>query len=111
MEAGLYAKRMFGEDWFERAIVEFGQYTGVTATGLLLLRTVDPDSQTSASTVFGCKQLFHEPMMGGVWVAMSVPLVFKLGPWPVLLISVGATGLFGVVWFLFLRRPQAKNVV
>ena len=105
------AKRMFGEDWFERAIVEFGQYTGVTATGLLLLRTVDPDSKTSASTVFGCKQLFHEPMMGGVWVAMSVPLVFKLGPWPVLLISIGATVLFGVVWSLFLRRPSARNVV
>ncbi len=105
------AKRMFGDDWFERAIVEFGQYTGVTATGLLLLRTVDPDSKTSASTVFGCKQLFHEPLMGGVWVAMSVPLVFKLGPWPVLLISVGATVLFCVVWFIFLRRPKAGNVV
>ena len=49
--------------------------------------------------------------MGGVWVAMSVPLVFKLGPWPVLLISVGATVLFCVVWFIFLRRPKAGNVV
>ncbi len=102
------ARRMFGEDWFERAIVEFGQYTGVTATGLLLLRTVDPDSKTSASTVFGCKQLFHEPLMGGVWVAMSVPLVFKLGPWPVLLISVGAVVLCIVAWFLFLRRKDVN---
>ena len=105
------ARRMFSEDWFERAIVEFGQYTGVTATGLLLLRTVDPDSKTSASTVFGCKQLFHEPLMGGVWVAMSVPLVFKLGPWPVLLISIGALVLWILVWLLFLRRPRARNVV
>ena len=105
------ARRMFSEDWFERAIVEFGQYTGVTATGLLLLRTVDPDSKTSASTVFGCKQLFHEPMMGGVWVAMSVPLVFKLGPWPVLFISIGALVLWTLVWLLFLRRPRARNVV
>ena len=105
------ARRMFSEDWFERAIVEFGQYTGVTATGLLLLRTVDPDSKTSASTVFGCKQLFHEPLIGGVWVAMSVPLVFKLGPWPVLLISIGALVLWTLVWLLFLRRPRARNVV
>ena len=105
------ARRMFSEDWFERAIVEFGQYTGVTATGLLLLRTVDPDSKTSASTVFGCKQLFHEPLIGGVWVAMSVPLVFKLGPWPVLLISIGALVLWILVWLLFLRRPRARNVV
>ena len=105
------ARRMFSEDWFERAIVEFGQYTGVTATGLLLLRTVDPDSKTSASTVFGCKQLFHEPLIGGVWVAMSVPLVFKLGPWPVLFISIGALVLWILVWLLFLRRPRAGNVV
>ena len=105
------ARRMFSEDWFERAIVEFGQYTGVTATGLLLLRTVDPDSKTSASTVFGCKQLFHEPLNGGVWVAMSVPLVFKLGPWPVLFISIGALVLWTLVWLLFLRRPRARNVV
>ena len=49
--------------------------------------------------------------MGGGWVAMSVPLVFKLGPWPVLFISIGATLLFGLVWFIFLRRPPAKNVV
>ena len=105
------ARRMFSEDWFERAIVEFGQYTGVTATGLLLLRTVDPDSKTSASTVFGCKQLFHEPLIGGVWVAMSVPLVFKLGPLPVLLISIGALVLWTLVWLLFLRRPRARNVV
>ena len=105
------ARRMFSEDWFERAIVEFGQYTGVTATGLLLLRTVDPDSKTSASTVFGCKQLFHEPLIGGVWVAMSVPLVFKLGPWPVLFISIGALVLWTLVWLLFLRRPRARNVV
>ena len=105
------ARRMFSEDWFERAIVEFGQYTGVTATGLLLLRTVDPDSKTSVSTVFGCKQLFHEPLIGGVWVAMSVPLVFKLGPWPVLFISIGALVLWTLVWLLFLRRPRARNVV
>ena len=98
------ARRMFGEDWFERAIVEFGQYTGVTATGLLLLRTVDPDSKTSASTVFGCKQLFHEPLIGGVWVAMSVPLVFKIGPWPVFFISLGAMGVFFLIWLIFLRR-------
>jgi len=29
--------------WFERSIVEMGQSLGITATGLLLLRFVDPD--------------------------------------------------------------------
>ena len=102
------ARRIFREDWFERMICEFGQYTGVMATGLLLLRTVDPESKTSASTVFGCKQLLHEPVMGGgVWTAMAVPLVFKLGPWPVFLISLGATAICVLAWLVFLRRPRS----
>ena len=32
--------RIFKDAWFERSITEFGQATGVTATGLLLLRSV-----------------------------------------------------------------------
>ena len=88
-------------------ICEFGQYTGVTATGLLLLRTVDPESKTSASTVFGCKQLLHEPVMGGgVWTAMAVPLVFKLGPWPVILISLAAVLLWCGVWAILARTRK-----
>ena len=106
------ARRIFREDWFERMICEFGQYTGVTATGLLLLRTVDPESKTSASTVFGCKQLLHEPVMGGgVWTAMAVPLVFKLGPWPVIFISLGVMVTWILVWLFLLRRTPRKSVV
>ena len=44
-------------------------------------------------------------MGGGVWTAMAVPLVFKLGPWPVFYISLGAMVAWGVVWLVFLRRP------
>ena len=33
-----FSPRLFKEAWFERGIAEFGQATGVTATGLLLLR-------------------------------------------------------------------------
>lgn len=36
------------EDWFERGILNFGQCTGVGATGILLLRLVDPDFKTNA---------------------------------------------------------------
>jgi len=99
------SRRIFREDWFERSICEFGQYTGVTATGLLLLRTVDPESKTSASTVFGCKQLLHEPIMGGgVWTAMAVPLVFRIGPWPVIWISLAAVAVWCGVWAILNRR-------
>lgn len=38
---------------------------GVTATGLLLLRVVDPDYETEAAEDFAAKQLLHGPFMGG----------------------------------------------
>ena len=68
------APRMFRRAWFERAVTEFGQATGVTATGLLLLRTVDPENKTCAATTFGYKQLVHEPVMN-TWVAIAITLV------------------------------------
>ncbi len=49
------APRIFKEAWFERSIAEFGQSMGVTATGLMLLRTVDPESKTIATSAFGYK--------------------------------------------------------
>ena len=78
------APRIFRDAWFERAIAEFGQTTGVTATGLLLLRTVDPENRTPAAMSFGYKQLLHEPFMGGgLWTALALSLVYKFGWLPV----------------------------
>lgn len=68
--------RIFESAWFERSIAEFGQAMGVTATGLMLLRTVDPENKTVATEAFGYKQLLHEPVMGGgFWTSLAVPLV------------------------------------
>ena len=41
-------KMLPAQDWFERSIINFGQCTGVGATGVLLLRLVDPDFRTEA---------------------------------------------------------------
>ena len=76
--------RIFKDAWFERSIAEFGQAMGVTATGLMLLRTVDPENKTPAAASFACKQLLHEPFMGGgLWTAMVLPLVFTVGWMPI----------------------------
>lgn len=98
------APRLFKEDWFERAIAEFGQMMGVTATGLLLLRTADPDGKSCAATAFGSKQLFHEPVMGGgIWTSMALPLVLVLGGWAVFWISAAAILFWCLIWFFLLR--------
>ena len=74
------APKLFRTGWFERAISDFGQSLGVTATGLLLLRTVDPENRSGAAESFGCKQLLHEPLMGGgICTALALTLVFTIG--------------------------------
>jgi len=103
------APRIIGRYWFERAIADFGQSMGVTATGLILLRIVDPELRSPAFEAFGLKQLVFEPFFGGGLItALSVPLIFFFGPWPFLIaMTVVFVGI--VVWGLVKFGPTAKR--
>ncbi|MBQ6474324.1 MAG: hypothetical protein IJJ33_20250 [Victivallales bacterium] len=107
------APRLYPDSWFERSIAEFGQSLGVTATGLMLLRTVDPENRTPAAASFGYKQLIHEPFMGGgLWTALALPLVFSMGWFPVWLFCTAMLILWGLVtWRVAarLRRPPSPQ--
>lgn len=97
------ARRIFRDAWFERGIAEMGQSMGVTATGLLLLRVVDPDYETPAADAFACKQLLHEPFMGGgLWTGMAIPLIAAAGAQQVFFISVAALA----TWLLIIFVPR-----
>ena len=99
------APKLLKKDWFEKAISEFGQATGVTATGLMLLRTVDPESKTEAAASFGYKQLIHEPIMGGgLWTAFALTLVFTIGWLPVFVISCVMLVVWSVIAFIIIKR-------
>jgi ESS family glutamate:Na+ symporter len=77
------APRMMPGHWFERGIGEFGQSLGVTATGLVLMRVVDPEMRSPAYPAFGYKQLIFEPFFGGGLVtAAAIPLIIspQVGP-------------------------------
>ena len=101
------APRIFRTAWFERAIAEFGQATGVTATGLMLLRTVDPENRTPAAMSFGYKQLLHEPIMGGgLWTALAFTLVYRIGWLNVFLISLAMLVFWSVVAAVLVRRNR-----
>ena len=91
------APRMMRTYWFERGIGDLGQSLGVTATGLLLMRIVDPDNETPALEAFGYKQLLFEPLVGGgLFTAMSAPLAFTFGLIPMLI----ATGVITLIWLV-----------
>jgi len=102
---------MLPDAWFERSIAEMGQSMGVTATGLLLLRVVDPDYETPAADAFASKQLLHEPFMGGgLWTSAAIPLLATVGAWPVFLIAVAAVTFWIVLTFAArLNRARAPT--
>ena len=71
----LLAPRILPADWFERAIIEFGQATGVSASGLLLLRMADPGDRSEALTTFSIKHLILQPLLAGGVITVVAPLL------------------------------------
>ncbi len=100
------APRYMSSWWFERAIADFGQSMGMTASGLLLLKISDPRGRSPALLGFGYTQLFFEPIVGGgLFTALAMPLIFTFGGVAVLVL----TGLVTAFWmslgiFYFGRR-------
>ena len=70
----IFSRLFFKEEWFERAIAEFGNSTGVAASGLLLLRLADPRNSTNTLPVFSIKQLFLQPLLSGGLITVIAPL-------------------------------------
>ena len=96
----LLAPRLLPPDWFERAVLEFGQATGVAASGLLLLRMADPDDHSEALPAFSLKQLLLQPFLAGGVVTVVAPLAvagWGLPAWTgfcfALVLVAGGTGL------------------
>ena len=88
------APRFFYKHWFEFGLTDMGQAMGMTATGLLLNRLVDPLNRTGARESFAYKQLAYEPFMGGgVLTVFAVMMIGEVGLLPV--------GLVSMVIFLF----------
>jgi len=100
------ARRSLPEPWFERGILEFGQATGVAASGLLLLNMADPDDRSDALTPFSIKQLLLQPLLAGGVITVMAPLAIAswgLQSWTAL--CLGLT----VLWIslaLLLARQQ-----
>jgi len=71
----LLAPRILPASWFERGLIEFGQATGVAASGLLLLNMVDPEDRNGTLTPFSIKQLILQPLLAGGVITVVAPLV------------------------------------
>jgi len=103
------APRIIPVHWFERGIGDMGQSMGVTATGILLIRMVDPENNTGAFESFAYKQLFFEPIVGGgLFTAAAPALVVQFGPVSVLFVTAGLLAFWLIFGFLNFRQMNAR---
>ena len=71
---------VFDDFWFEKGLVEFGNSTGVVASGLLLLRLADPNNLSKTLPIFTSKQLFAQLLLsGGFFTVLSPFLLTRIG--------------------------------
>ena len=92
--------------WFERGILEFGQATGVAASGLLLLNMADPGDRSNALTPFSIKQLLLQPLLAGGVITVMAPLAIASWGLPVwILVCLGLTVLWISLALLLQRQP------
>ena len=102
------APRIIPVNWFERGLGDLGQSMGVTATGILLIRMVDPRNKTAAFESFAYKQLFFEPIVGGGLFTAAAPLLIsQFGSTSILLLTTGLL----LFWLVFgiINCQQAKQ--
>lgn len=102
------AKRWYGEHWFELAMGIYGQCTGTLATGLLLIKVLDPDGETmtsesiSGSSTLGSFYQLPNTTMGPM-IFLANPMMYIGG---VAAILVG----FLVAGLLFFRVKEPGKV-
>lgn len=103
----LIGPRVYRSPWHAYGMGDVGGGTATTASGILLIKVVDPKNKTDALNAYADKQPFYEPIMGGGLVtAMALPTVALWGPW----VALALTGsiLAGWLWFAWRIHKKAS---
>jgi len=97
----VYARGIFGNDWFENAMMTYGMYTGVAATGMLLLKVCDPESKSDAISLYAARAPFSSWAIGGGIITSMAPIwVSQLGVWGAGLVALGLAIVVGILPFI-----------
>ena len=106
----VYARGIFGNDWFENAMVTYGMYTGVAATGMLLLKVCDPESKSDAMSLYAARAPFTSWAIGGGIITSIMPMwVSQFGVWVVgivLLVLAIVVGLLPMICRTWYKKGQ-----
>ncbi len=61
--------------WFYLGIINYGMSTGTTATGFVLLRTIDPELRSGAAEDYALAAPLSAPFIGGGILTVALPLL------------------------------------
>ncbi len=105
------ARRAFPESPFEHAVIVFGAMTGTTATGLALLRLVDPDFRGPAARNFVLAASAATLLAGPLLMLMPYPVFgFAENYLQSLLTSLGILIVYAAVIVIAWRRVGALRL-
>ena len=94
----VYARGIFGTDWFENSMMTYGMYTGVAATGILLLKVCDPESKSDALSLYAARAPFSSWAIGGGILTSMAPIwVAQIGTLQAGLIALALTVVVGLL--------------
>ena len=85
------APRFFGEKWLERAVLGWGWATAAVATGIALLKIVDPKLKSGTLNEYGVAYIGFAPFEIGMTIIAPIAVIggFSMGlGWVALLLAV-----------------------
>ena len=103
--------------WFELGIINYGMSTGVTASGLMLLRIIDEDFDSGAAEDYALAAPLSSPFVGGglVTVVVIPTMLQRMGVGATAIIALILTAALYWLGLLMARgksepRPNASSV-
>lgn len=69
----IYCRHLFPEYWLENSLLSYGTFCGVFATGMLLLKTCDPDLKSNAMQIYALRTPFTQWAVGGGIITGMMP--------------------------------------
>ncbi len=82
--------------WFSLGLINYGMSTGTTATGMVLLRLIDPELRSGAAQDYALAAPFSAPFIGGGMLTVAIPLVV-LEQVPIGISAVVASSVVGLL--------------
>ncbi len=97
---------IYRKPWHAYGVGDLGGGTATTASGILLIKVVDPNKKTDAMDAYADKQPFYEPIMGGGLVtAFALPAIATWGAAIALMVTTSILLMWaGFGWWLYRQQ-------